>query len=238
MGAVDGPGIRLVVFLQGCPLRCLYCHNPDTWDLKKGKEFSADEILEIYQKNSSFYKNGGITVSGGEALMQVDFLIDLFKKAKKENIHTCLDTSGISFDRIEKLETLVKYLDLVLLDIKEFDKKKHKQLTGFSNKKVFEFAKFLDDKNIDIWVRHVVVPFLTCDKQSWYNLGLFLGKLNNVRAIDVLAYHKMGVDKYKELGLEYKLKHIPEPDDRLMKLAKTIILAGYKHSLVEKNKQK
>ena len=147
-GTVDGPGIRLVIFLKGCPMRCLYCHNPDTWTMENAIKMTSSEILEIYNRNKSFYANGGITVTGGEPLLQIDFLIDLFKKAKKENIHTCIDTSGISFkkEEIEKYDELMRYTDLVMLDIKHIDLKKHIELTSQSNEAILEFSKYLDEK--------------------------------------------------------------------------------------------
>ncbi len=212
-GTVDGPGIRYVIFMQGCPMRCQYCHNPDTWEIGGGTEITVEEILNEYAKNSSFYKNGGITVTGGEPLLQVDFLVELFSAAKKKGIHTCLDTSGITYSEtnteyVKKLDDLMKYTDLVMLDIKHIDPEMHKIVTGKDNKNILAFAKYLEKNNIPLWVRHVVVPTLTDDPVYHKQLGEFLGTLSNLKALDVLPYHTMGVNKYKELGIEYPLKDV------------------------------
>lgn len=209
-GAVDGPGIRLVVFMQGCLLRCAYCHNPDTWKIATGTEISASDIIEKYKRNRQFYTNGGITVSGGEPLLQIDFLIELFRLAKSENIHTCIDTSGAVFDEkyTEKFDELLKYTDLVLLDIKHIDSAKHKDITGFGNENIIDFALYLERNEVDVWIRHVVVPQLCDDESDLYNLGRFIGKLKNVKALEVIPYHTFGVGKYEELGIDYRLKGI------------------------------
>lgn len=214
MGTVDGPGVRLVIFFQGCPLRCRYCHNPDTWDPTGGTEMSAEEILEHYDKNRAFYKTGGITITGGEPLLQTDFLIELFKKAKEKDIHTCIDTSGITYNKnnsayMEKLDELMKYTDLIMLDIKHIDSAKHKDLTGHNNEDIMEFAKYLEAIGKPVWIRHVVVPGITDDASDLINVGRFIGSLKNVKLVDVLPYHTMGVHKYDELGIEYSLKDYP-----------------------------
>lgn len=234
-GTVDGPGIRLVIFMQGCPMRCLYCHNPDTWDTSKGTKITAEEILAQYQKNRSFYKSGGITVTGGEPLMQVDFLTELFKKAKEENIHTCIDTSGIVFnpendESKEKLNLLLSYTDLVMLDIKHINPEKHVALTGHHNKNILAFAKFTEEKNVPLWIRHIIVPTYTDNEDDLFRLGEFIGTLKNVKALDVLPYHTMGVKKYQELGIDYPLKNLEAlPVDAAAK-AKDHILRGIKKS--------
>lgn len=233
LGTLDGPGIRLVIFLQGCPLRCLYCHNPDTWQTNTGKKMSVDYILKEYNKNKEFYKNGGITLTGGEPLIQIDFLIELFKRASELNIHTCLDTSGITFnykskDYMKKIDELLKYTDLVLLDIKEIDSNKHKTLTSVDNERILEFAKYLSIKNIDVWIRHVVIPNITDNKVGWLSLGYFLGGLNNIKSLDVLPYHTMGVSKYKELGMTYKLEGTKNASEELAKEARDYIIIGMK----------
>ncbi len=230
-GTVDGPGIRLVVFLQGCPMRCLYCHNPDTWDYNGGEEMTADEIITLYLKNRSFYSDGGITVTGGEPLMQTDFLLELFKKAKENGIHTCIDTSGCVFnlDNTEKLDRLLELTDLVMLDIKHIDEQKHIALTGHSNDNILLFAKHLERKNIPVWVRHIIAQGYTDEPTDLLSLGEFLGTLKNLKALDVLPYHTMGVNKYKELGIPYKLEGIPAlPLDSAVK-AKQFILKGIKN---------
>ena len=165
-GTVDGPGIRYVLFLQGCPLRCKYCHNPDTWEPGRGEAITVEEVLYEYNKNKAFYSKGGITVTGGEPLLQTDFVTELFKRAKERKIHTCIDTSGVTYnpkntEYINKLDELMQYTDLVMLDIKHIDDESHKVLTGAGNKNILAFAKYLEEKNIPLWVRHVVVPGIT-----------------------------------------------------------------------------
>lgn len=230
-GSVDGPGIRFVIFMQGCPLRCKYCHNPDTWELKKGNEMSTDELIALYQKNKAFYTKGGITVTGGEPLLQIDFLLELFKKAKENGIHTCIDTSGITFnpgntDYIQKLQKLLELTDLVMLDIKHIDNKKHKDLTGMENKNVLAFAEFIDNYGIEICIRHVVVSGITDEKEDLIALGRFIGTLKHLRYLDVLPYHTMGVNKYKELGLEYPLEGLQPTSQVKAAECKNHILQG------------
>lgn len=232
-GTVDGPGIRFVVFTQGCPMRCKYCHNPDTWKVGEGTKMSVDELLQQFMKNRAFYRNGGITVTGGEPLLQIDFLIEFFQKAKEQKIHTCIDTSGITYrqanaEYIKKLDELMKYTDLVLLDIKHIDTVEHKKLTGQSNENIIAFAKYLDEKKIPIWVRHVVVPGITDRQEYLAKLGRFIATLSNVKALDVLPYHVMGVGKYKELGMEYPLEGIKAATAKQVQKAKMEILQGYR----------
>lgn len=214
MGTVDGPGVRLVVFFQGCPLRCRYCHNPDTWDPNAGNEMTAEEIIELYNKNKAFYRSGGITVTGGEPLLQTEFLTDLFKKAKEQDIHTCIDTSGITYNKtnttyMEKLSELMKYTDLIMLDLKHIDGAKHKDLTAHDNKGILEFVQYLESINMPLWIRHVVVPGITDNPDDLKNLGRFIGRFKNIKLVDILPYHTMGVHKYKELNIEYTLKDVP-----------------------------
>ena len=232
-GTVDGPGIRYVLFMQGCPMRCKYCHNPDTWDVKAGTEISAKEVIDEYLRNKSFYSKGGITVTGGEPLLQVEFLTELFTLAKEHNIHTCIDTSGITFNRenksyMEKLDKLLKLTDLVMLDIKHIDNEKHKDLTGHDNTSVLDFAKYLDSLNISIWVRHIIIPGITDDTEYLRKLGEFIGALKNLHALDVLPYHTMGVHKYSELGMEYPLKNIEALSVKDAEKAKLYIIEGIK----------
>ena len=229
-GTVDGPGIRLVVFLQGCPMRCLYCHNPDTWDACGGEEMSADDIIAQFIKNRAFYSGGGITVTGGEPLLQIDFLIELFTKAKEHAIHTCIDTSGITFnpENTEKIDRLLKLTDLVMLDIKHINNEKHTALTGHGNNNILLFAKHLDKKNIPIWARHIIVEGYTDSPADLLALGEFLGTLRNLKALDVLRYHTMGVHKYKELGMDYALEGLPALTLDAAKTAKQFILEGIK----------
>lgn len=230
-GTVDGPGVRFVIFVQGCPMRCAYCHNPDTWPMTGGKLMEVSELIAEYKRNESFYHGGGITVTGGEPLMQVDFLIELFTEAKKEGIHTCIDTSGIAFNKenkafIEKLDILMPLTDLVMLDIKHIDPQKHLELTEQKNEGILDFAQYLSDKDVPVWIRHVVVPGLTDDDEYLRKLGYFIGGLKNVKALDVLPYHTMGEAKYKNLGLEYKLAGVPAMDKNKVIEKKQVILQG------------
>jgi len=232
-GTVDGPGLRYVIFLQGCPMRCQYCHNPDTWEPGKGTEMTVEKALEKFYSNLPFYKNGGVTVTGGEPMMQMDFLIELFSKLKKDKVHTCLDTSGIMFQPdneviIDKIDRLLEVTDLVMLDIKHIDDEKHKKLTSHSNQRILAFAKYLDEKKIPIWVRHVVVPGITLYKDYLERLGEFIATLDNVKALDVLAYHSMGKVKYENLKMDYPLKNTREATKQEAVAAKNIILQAYK----------
>ena len=231
-GTVDGPGIRFVIFLQGCPMRCKYCHNPDTWKMNAGSLRSAQSLIQEYERNRAFYATGGITVTGGEALMQIDFLLELFRLAKQKNIHTCLDTSGITYrpgasSYNEKLDALMEVTDLVMLDIKHIDPEGHKTLTGHDNAGILAFARYLDEKQIPVWIRHVVVPGITDAAGPLSRLGAFLGTLNNVKALDVLPYHIMGVTKYEQLDIPYPLKGIPAATKEQAAQAKKTILTAY-----------
>lgn len=230
-GTVDGPGTRFVVFVQGCPMRCAYCHNPDTWSMNAGTLMEPEEIYAQYERNESFYQNGGITVTGGEPLMQVDFLIDLFTIAKEHNVHTCIDSSGIAYNPdnapfLQKLDRLMELTDLVMLDIKHIDPEKHKELTGQPNKNILLFAEYLNQKQIDVWIRHVVVPGITDDDNYLFQLGYFIGQFSNLKALDVLPYHTMGETKYKKLGIPYKLAGVPAMDKSRVIEKKQVILNG------------
>lgn len=232
-GTVDGPGTRYVVFTQGCPMRCAYCHNPDTWEINAGKLMEPAEIMEKFDRNAAFYTNGGITVTGGEPLLQVDFLIELFTLAKERGVHTCIDTSGIVYrpentELIKKLDKLMELTDLVMLDIKHIDNEKHMELVKQPNDGILAFAKYLDTKGVDIWIRHVVVPGITDDDKYLYDLGYFIGSLRNIKALDVLPYHTMGLPKYEKLGLEYRLKGVPAMDKSAVLEKKKVILDGIK----------
>lgn len=232
-GTVDGPGIRFVIFMQGCPLRCRYCHNPDTWDTKGGKQMSVEEILEQFHKNRSFYSKGGITVTGGEPLLQIDFLCELFQKAKEQNIHTCIDTSGITYRKdnlsyIEKLDKLMEYTDLVMLDIKHIDREAHSDLTGADNTGILEFAQYLEKKQTPVWIRHVVVPGINDQEENLLRLGRFIGGLSNVKALDVLPYHTMGIEKYRQLGIPYSLEGVEPMSTAGAQTAKESIMQGFR----------
>lgn len=223
-GTVDGPGVRFVVFFQGCPMRCQYCHNPDTWLLEDGKEMAAEEILAYFMRNRSFYKNGGITATGGEPMLQIEFLIELFTKAKEQGIHTCLDTSGIMFSgETPAVTALMKVTDLVMLDIKHISDEKHKKLTGHSNQKILDFSGYLDSIGKPVWIRHVVVPGITYEESALTELGSFLKTLSNVERLEVLPYHALGKVKYDNLGMEYVLKDTPQLTKEDAKIAENII---------------
>ena len=214
-GAVDGPGVRYIVFLQGCPMRCKYCHNPETWGDKAEGSYTAtaQEVFDGAYRYRSYWKNGGgITVSGGEPMMQLEFVTELFAKAKEKEVNTCLDTSGIMFnpDDTTAVDKLLEVTDLIMLDIKHIDDEKHRELTGQSNKNILAFAKYLDKKNIPVWIRHVVVPQITLDDNALKRLGGFIGTLSNVKKVETLPYHSMAKYKYEKLGIKYPLEDIPD----------------------------
>ena len=225
-GTVDGPGIRFVIFMKGCPLRCLYCHNPDTWTMDNAEEYSVSDVVNEALKYKGYFKNGGgVTVSGGEPLMQIDFIISLFKELKKYNIHTALDTSGILFEKNnkEKYDELIKYTDLVLLDIKHIDNNEHIKLTGKENTNVLEFAKYLSDNNVNMWIRHVLVPGITLNDEYLIKLKEFIDTLRSVSKIEVLPYHTMGIVKYKNLGIPYRLEGVNPPSKDEVRHAKYLL---------------
>ena len=251
-GTVDGPGLRMVVFMQGCPMRCAYCHNPDTWAENRGTQMDSEELMERFLRNRSYYRNGGITVSGGEPLCQTEFVTELFRKAKEKGISTCLDTSGVMFPyrktengwktaqtgihetirnygagvTLEEFEELLSVTDLVLLDIKHTEETAHRELTGHSNEATFAFLAFLEEKKVSVWIRRVAVPGLTDDKEELLKLGEFIGGFSNVKAVEVLPYHTMGTAKYKELGMTYRLEGVPQMDIEAAKACRQTILQG------------
>ena len=222
-GTVDGPGIRFVIFMQGCCLQCKYCHNRDTWDINSGNSYTVDEVLEKILKSKTYIQasGGGVTISGGEPLLQADFIISLFKTLKKHNINTALDTSGV-FKITPKIEELLSYTDLVLLDIKHIDNEKSIELTGVPNINTLNFAKYLSDKNIPVWIRQVIIPTLTDDEKDLLKLKDFINSLNNVEKVELLAYHNLGKYKWEKLGFTYPLADIKtattEDIDRANKL--------------------
>ena len=234
-GTVDGPGLRFVVFCQGCPMRCKYCHNPDTWEVGKGTRMSAQELIDQYERNKAFYTRGGITVTGGEPLMQIDFLLELFTLAKEKGIHTCIDTSGAVYREGEsaynrKLDALMKLTDLVMLDIKHIDELAHRELTGMSNGGVLAFARYLESRGVDLWIRHVLVPGITDDEDALARLGAFIGGLKNLKALDVLPYHTMGEAKYQQLGIGYPLEGVPPASKDQAQRAREVILKSLKET--------
>ena len=223
-GTVDGPGIRFVLFLQGCYLQCKYCHNRDTWDLKGGEPKSLDDILEKIKryKNYMMLSGGGVTVTGGEPFLQVKFLIELFKKLKEEGIHTCIDTSGI-VAITDDVKELLKYTDLVLLDIKHIDDEKCKKLVGVSNKRELEFAQYLSENNIKIWIRQVLVPGYTDDEEDLKRLKKFIKSLKTVENVQVLPYHSMGKFKWEKLGNKYELEDVRDANQNDVDRVKMIL---------------
>lgn len=225
-GTVDGPGIRFVVFFQGCPLRCRYCHNPDTHSTDKAAIVeTADEVLARMTRNLPFYKSGGITATGGEPLMQMEFLTDLFSLAKKEGIHTCLDTSGILFSEKKRAEfdTLMGVTDLVMLDIKHIDDEKCTSLTGACGKNSRGFLEYLDLIGKPTRIRYVLVPSISDGEEDLTLLGRFLRNFKCITEVEVLPYHTMGIVKYENLGIPYTLSGIPDATDTEAKKAKEII---------------
>ena len=235
-GTVDGPGVRFVIFFQGCPMRCLYCHNPDTWKFSGGTEMTAESLLSQYERNREFYQSGGITATGGEPMMQLPFLTELFQKAKQRGIHTCLDTSGICFkpDAPEQFRALLSATDLVMLDIKHIDDDKHTALTGHSNRNILAFAEHLSESGIPLWIRHVIVPDWTDNEKEQLALGYFLGGLKTLKALDCLPYHDMGRRKYEALGIPFPLPDTPPASAELAAAARDTILKGMKKRLLEK----
>lgn len=234
-GSVDGPGVRFVIFVSGCPMRCQFCHNPDTWNMKVGELRSTDELLKQALRYKSYWRdNGGITVSGGEPLMQIDFMIELFRKAKEQGINTTIDTSGAPFTREEpffgKFNELMKYTDLLLVDIKHIDDEEHRVLTGHSNRNILDMAEYLSEIQKPVWIRHVLVPERN-DRDKWLKkLNDFISKLNNVKKVEVLPYHTFGEYKWKELGLEYPLAGIDPPSKERIENANQILHTGVDRS--------
>ena len=230
-GDADGPGVRFIVFMQGCHMRCRYCHNPDTWKMDGGDEVTADEILKRALRFKPYWgKDGGITISGGEPLLQIDFVIELFKKAKELGINTCIDTAGNPFTKEEpffsKFEELMKYTDLLLLDLKEINPTRHKDLTGFDNSNIIEMAKYLSEINKPVWIRHVLVPEHSDFDEDLDALGDFIDTLSNVDRVEILPYHTLGKFKWENLGIPYTLESISPPSAERIENAKQRIHAG------------
>ncbi len=234
-GTVDGPGIRFVVFFQGCPMRCLYCHNPDTWRMTDGQPMTVEEILSQFRKNKAFYQKGGITATGGEPLLQLDFLTALFEAAKAEKVHTCLDTSGITFrpedaELTARFDRLMAATDLIMLDLKQVIPERHEALTGQSNENILAFARYAAAKDKKLWIRHVVVPGWTDDDESLAALGRFMAQLKSVKALDVLPYHTLGVHKYRQMGMDYPLAGVQPLEQKDAERARSVILQAYRQN--------
>lgn len=227
-GSVDGPGVRYVIFLTGCAMRCQFCHNPDTWDMMTGTPYTVGELLDKACRYRSYWKSeGGITVSGGEPLLQIDFLLELFREAKQRGIHTTLDTSGNPFTTKEpfyfKWLELMKYTDLILLDIKHMDEEQHKILTGQTNQNILEMTKHLSDMGKPVWIRHVLVPERNDTDEYLHQLADFIHTLKNVERVEVLPYHTLGMFKWEQLGIDYPLKNINPPTKERVHNAEAIL---------------
>lgn len=223
-GTVDGPGIRFIVFTQGCPLRCKYCHNPDTWKLENAKyERSVDFTMNEIIKYKPFFRNGGgLTITGGEPFVQMEYIKELLKRGKKEGIHTAIDTSGYIFN--EGVKEVLKYTDLVLLDIKSIDAKIYKELTSVELENTLKFARYLSDIKKPVWIRHVIVPGITDKKENLERLADYILTLNNVEKVELLPFHQLGVHKWEEMNLEYKLKDVSEATPMVLEEAKEIFI--------------
>ena len=227
-GSADGPGVRCIVFLQGCRMRCKYCHNPDTWSLDKGQEQTPEEVIKKALRYKSYWgKNGGITVSGGEALLQIDFVLELFKLAKAKGIHTTIDTAGNPFTRegefFGKFQELIKVTDLFLLDIKQIDNEAHKSLTGHTNENILDMATYLSEQGKDMWIRYVLVPGYTDLEEDMSKLHDFIETLNTVKRVEVLPYHTLGVFKWEQLGVPYTLEGVNAPSKESIEKANQIL---------------
>ena len=227
-GSADGPGVRYIVFLKGCNMRCQYCHNPDTWAKDGGELMTPEEVLKKALRYKTYWKEkGGITVSGGEALLQIDFVTELFRLAKEKGVNTCLDTSGNPFSLEEpfksKFDELMKYTDLFMLDIKHIDDAAHRKLTGQTNQNILEMAAYLSEHGKAMWIRHVLVPGITTEEDELYRLRSFLDTLKTVERVEVLPYHTLGVFKWKELGIPYQLEGVDPPTKEQIDRAKEIL---------------
>ena len=231
-GSADGPGVRYIVFLKGCNMRCKYCHNPDTWakcgENDGAKLMTPQEVLKTAMRYKAYWKQtGGITVSGGEALLQIDFVTELFKLAKEKGVNTCLDTSGNPFTVEEpffgKFNELMKYTDLFMLDIKHIDDEEHKKLTGQTNKNILDMAQYLSKNGKKMWIRQVLVPGITTDERYLKQLREFIDTLKTVDRVEVLPYHTLGVFKWKELGIPYQLEGVEPPTEEQIECAKKVL---------------
>lgn len=229
-GLVDGPGVRFIVFLQGCHMRCKYCHNPETWQLAGcGEERTAEDVFkQAYRYRNYWRKNGGMTVSGGEPLLQMDFVTELFRLAKQKKIHTTIDTAGQPFNQddpefMEKFNKLMELTDLYMLDIKEIDPEKHKALTGHDNSNILAMAKYLSDNGKDMWIRHVLVPDLTDDVDGLKEIADFIDTLKTVTRVEILPYHTLGLFKWENLGIKYPLEGVVPPTEEQTKLANELL---------------
>lgn len=220
-GTLDGPGIRYVVFLQGCPLRCKFCHNPDTWQVQSGKIYSVEDLMEDILKYKNFIKSGGVTLSGGEPLLQADFAAEIFKECKKHGLHTAVDTSGAI--PLSICRNAVDAVDLVLLDIKSIDSIKCKELTGMGNENALQLLDYLEKTKKEVWIRHVVVPGITENYDDIDKMGEYLSRYTVISRLEILPFHKMGEYKWKQLGLKYDLEETPVPEKESIERIKNIL---------------
>ena len=226
-GSVDGPGVRFVVFLKGCKMRCKFCHNPDTWS-GKGQEWTAQELYKHVRRYKSYWKNnGGITVSGGEPLLQLDFVTAFFTAAKQENVHTTLDTAGQPFsmdsEYLKRFDKLMNVTDLFMLDLKLMDKQGHKELTGMDNSNIFEMAEYLSEHGKRMWIRHVLVPGVTDDENDLKAMHGFISGLKTVDRVEILPYHTLGLIKWQEAGIPYPLEGVPTPTKQEVERAENLL---------------
>lgn len=227
-GLVDGPGVRFIVFLQGCNMRCAYCHNPDTWQTAGGENYTPQQLLDKALRYKNYWKKGGgITVSGGEPLLQIDFLLEFFRLAKEAGVHTCIDTAGNPFTREEpffsKFQQLMQYTDLLLLDLKQIEDAKHRTLTGCTNQNILDMARFLSEINKPVWIRHVLVPTITDNAEDLKKLAAFIDTLTNVQRVEVLPYHTLGRFKWDNLHIPYRLEGIAPPTPETVEMANEIL---------------
>ena len=225
---VDGPGVRFCVFLQGCNMRCQYCHNPETWNKEVGEEWTPEDLFKkVYRYKNYWGKDGGITVSGGESLLQLEFVTEFFEIAKEKGVHTAIDTSGNPFsmepEYLEKFDKLMEVTDLFILDLKEMDDEKHKKLTGYTNQNIIALARYLSDHGKDMWIRHVLVPGLTDDEEGLVALRDFIAELKTVTRVEILPYHTRGLFKWEKLGINYPLDGVATPTDEEVKRAESIL---------------
>ncbi len=228
MGLVDGPGIRTVVFLQGCRLRCAYCHNPDTWDCRKGQEIEAQVLVRKLLRYRPYFakSGGGVTFSGGEPLLQPEFLLEMLKLCKQEGIHTALDTAGFGLGEYDEI---LQYTDLVILDIKHVSPEGYFSLTQGRMEEMLKFKAALDKTNIKLWLRHVVVPGITDSMNHMYKLKKIISEFKNVEKIELLPYHTLGVNKYKEMGLSYPLEGVEAMSKKRLRKLERYILSSSLH---------
>ncbi|QUM75840.1 pyruvate formate lyase 1-activating protein [Moritella sp. 24] len=232
-GTVDGPGIRFIVFMQGCLMRCQYCHNRDSWDLHSGKETTVDELIRELISYKAFMQatGGGVTASGGEAMLQPEFVRDFFAAAQAQEVNTCLDTNGYIRKYTDVIDEVLDVSDLVMLDLKQMNNEVHQKLVGVSNKRTLEFAEYLAKRNQKTWIRYVVVPGYTDDDESAHELGKFIQNMDNVEKVELLPYHQLGLHKWKTMGFDYPLDGVAPPSKETMDRIKNI-LSIYKDNVL------